>query len=870
MISIRPVRRAALLSAFSLLGLVGLATPNPLLAQERSGPVENPDTPSYIEPPAEIARMLQSDKNYATLEYVSPDGDHFLIPHVNELSTLELMSKTTYRLGELELRPDTDRLWHLDTYGIDGFRFYSLSEQRFIEVDLPAGSFASDFTWSPDGGRIAFLAHLPSHTEAWVADAATGRTRSLSSRRVLATIGTSAGGQGTRPSRMLQWGPDGESVLTLLVPSDRGSEPAYDPIPQGPVTRHTRDEPTSTRTYPNLLDDPRDEALFEHYTTSQLAELSLDGGVRELGEPAMMESISLSPDGEYLLATRIERPFSYITSYRGFPRATVVLDRDGSQVSEVAYQPLREGGGGGDDESDARDFAWMPDGSGLAFLQRAERGRGDPDEADVDEADDDDASRPDRIYRVAAPFDLNDAEVVAESEHPIQSMSASLDGEHLFATLRDGDRRGIGTWEIDSGSGTADAPTMIVDFHDTEDPTALPGELWTHQTANGVGYAMVDGDGESAYLLGDGYKADFRPQPFVDRVSLDDGSTERVFEGAQDFFDQPLVALDDDLDRMIVSRESVTDFPDSFLWDDGDWDNLTNNVDPFPEVTAARRIDFSFERRDGLEVQGRVSLPVGWVEGQKVPAVFWTYPREYTQPELYEAAAIRGRNKNAFTHMSWLRWSDLWLTQGYALVYPDIPIIGENYNDTYIGNLVDAMYAAIRAVDGLDVIDIDRLGHGGHSYGAFATANILANAPYFKAGIAGDGAYNRSLTPAGFQAERRIIWEAPHTYIEMSPFFRADQIDTPLLMYHGGDDNNTGTFPVQSRRMIHALTTLGKTAVLYEYPYESHTPRAIENKLDMWGRFIGWFDEYVKGAGASAISEQGLEQGAATSPGDRR
>ena len=290
----------------------------------------------------------------------------------------------------------------------------------------------------------------------------------------------------------------------------------------------------------------------------------------------------------------------------------------------------------------------------------------------------------------------------------------------------------------------------------------------------------------------------------------------------------------------------MSDFTESFLFEDGTWVNLTNNVDPFPEVTAARRMDFEFERRDGLKVHGRVSLPVDYVEGQKVPAIFWTYPREYERPELYQNAVVRSRNHNAFTHMSWLRWSDLWLTQGYALVYPEIPIIGENYNDTYIGNLVDAMYGAIRAVDALEVIDIDRIGHGGHSYGAFATANILANAPFFKAGIAGDGAYNRSLTPSGFQAERRAIWEAPHTYIEMSPFFRADQIDTPMLMYHGGDDNNTGTFPLQSRRMIHALTELGKTAVLYEYPYESHTPRAIENKFDMWARFIGWFDEWVK------------------------
>jgi len=304
----------------------------------------------------------------------------------------------------------------------------------------------------------------------------------------------------------------------------------------------------------------------------------------------------------------------------------------------------------------------------------------------------------------------------------------------------------------------------------------------------------------------------------------------------------------------------MREFPNSFLWErGGSMVNLTNNRDPFPDITAVERIDFSFTRRDGLVVHGRVSMPVGWKPGDgPVPAIFWTYPREFEAPQEYTNAAIRSRNRNAFTHMSWLRWSDIWLTQGYALVYPDIPIIGKNYNDTYISNLVDAMYGAIRAVDSLGVVDIDRIAHGGHSYGAFTTANLLAHTPFFKAGIAGDGAYNRSLTPTGFQAERRILWEAPNTYLEISPFFAADQIQTPLLMYHGADDDNSGTFPIQSRRMIHALTSLGKTAVLYEYPFESHTPRAIENKLDMWARFIDWLDRWLKKEpAAKAVTEAG-------------
>jgi dipeptidyl aminopeptidase/acylaminoacyl peptidase len=650
---------------------------------------------------------------------------------------------------------------------------------------------------------------------------------------VLATIGTGANGQGTRPSEMLKWTPEG-TVLTLLVPAARGPEPVRNPIPTGPRTRRTREEATPTRTYPYLLEDAHDEVLFVHYTRSQLTELTPGGGARALGEPAMYESIDLSPDGRHILATRIERPFSFITSYQSFPRATVVLDRRGTQVAELAYRALSESDGNASDGGSApRAFAWLPDGSGLGYLRRAERDDSDPT-----------APRPDRVLRSTAPFDLSAGVVLAESADPIGSVTYSRDGAHAFATVTKNGDRGIAHWRLGSSAPNRE---MVVAFHDTDDPTEQPGDVLTSRTANGLEYALVSSDGRSAYLAGAGYKSDFRPRPFIDRVPVGGGAKERVFEGAADSFDQPLVPLDPDLGRMIVSRESMTDFPDSFLWDHGRWENLTINVDPFPQVTAVRRIDFEFERRDGLEVQGRVSLPVGYQDGQRVPAIFWTYPREFEQPEEYEHSAITARNKNAFTHMSWLRWSDLWLTQGYALVYPDIPIIGENYNDTYISNMVDAMYGAMRAVEKLEVIDMDRIGHGGHSYGAFATANLLAHTPFFKAGIAGDGAYNRSLTPTGFQAEPRDIWSAPDTYLEMSPFFKADQINTPLLMYHGGADNNTGTWPIQSERLIHALTSLGKNAALYVYPFESHTPRAIENNLDMWARWIAWFDRYVKG-----------------------
>ena len=810
--------------------------------------------PGYNLPPGPVAELFATDPNFATLNHISPDGDHFVIPLSTELSTLEEVGEETLRLGMLEIRPRTDRPWHLDLYGLYGLRFYSLSTRSQTDVDLPDGVYISDLMWSPDGSQLAFLAHLDDATQVWIASPGDGSVRPAGDTHVITTIGTSSRGQGADPSRMLQWTPSG-SLITLAAPADRGPPPPPPALPSGPTIRHTRAEAMPNRTMPFLLQDDHDTDLFEYYTRSQVVELVPGQPARAIGEAGMYEAISLSPDGRHLIATRIDRPFTFINSYTGFPRVTEVLDvATGEVMATLEERELREGRGGGSQDG-PRDWRWRPDGSGISYLHR--------DAAGDDEAESADAPRGDRVMLLPPPYGDGDAIEVARSGHRINSVSHSLDGRHAFATVsRDGEDA-IVHFALGPAGTPATTPAdgrTLVPFHDPGDALTLPGELLTARTGNGIEHAWMSSDGQSAYLRGDGWKEDFRPRPFVDRMSIADGTTERLFEGSRDTFDQPLVPLDPDLQHMIVSREGKNTFPDSYLWTRdatgggadgtttaGDMENLTRNVDPFPQLTAARRIDFEFTRRDGLEIQGRVSLPVDYVEGTKVPAIFWTYPREYRSEDDFDNATIRARNHNAYTRLTWLRWSDIWLTRGYALIYPDIPIVGQNYNDYYISNMVDGMYAAIRAVDGLGVIDMDRIGHGGHSYGAFATANFLAHTPFFKAGIAGNGAYNRSLTPMGFQAEPRDIWEAPHIYMEMSPFFKADQINTPLLLYHGADDNNSGTYPIQSQRLIQALTGLGKTAVLYEYPYESHTPRAIETNLDMWARWIEWFDRFVKG-----------------------
>jgi dipeptidyl aminopeptidase/acylaminoacyl peptidase len=819
-----------------------------------TGAGQSMERDAYVLPPASVQELFQRDKNITTLDRLSPDGDHFLVPLFQELTDLTRMSQRTLRLAMLELVPAVNREWRLATYGNYGLTIYSLKERRSYPVKLPAGAFVSDMRWSPDGSRLAFIAHLPSASQVWVADVRSGEAQAVSDAPVMATLVARPGGGGEAPEtaggRLLQWLPDG-SLLTVLVPRDRGPEAAEPALPTSPIIRRSRDKETPTSTQPFLLRTAHDERLFKYYTTAQLAVVSPGAAPKPLGTPAMYLDYWVSADGKFILRETIDDPLSYLVPFNSFGKRLEVIDLNGSVLAEVRRRPLQEAQSRGNDaaaDNLPRDVAWRPDGKGLSFLWREARsGEDDPTAP----------PRKDRLMFLAPPFDMARAQTLVSTEHRIGNVRYSKDGRYAFMTLtkqRPGGGSGGRRDDLVAFDLTTPQPTMFVlkANIDPEDPLKLPGEVMTTSTSNGIPSAIVSTDGTSVFLSGKGYKATFKPQPFVDRVAIRTGAATRLFEGSADTFDEPLVPLDADLTRMIVSREGKDQTPDSYLWTraGGQMDNLTHNRDPYPEITRAQRVDFEFTRRDGVEVQGRISLPVGYQPGTRVPAVFWTYPREFEDEKAYTRAAIKARNQNAYTPLSFLRWSDIWLTQGYALVYPDIPILGKDgkFNDHYRSDLVDTMYAAIRKVDELGYVDVNRIGHGGHSYGAFTTGNLLAHTPFFKAGIAGDGAYNRTLTPMTFQGERRSFWDAPTTYVEMSSFFYVDQINTPLLMYHGAQDNNSGTFVIQSERMMQALTGLGKTAVLYIYPFESHAPRARENFLDLWARWLEWFDKYVKNA----------------------
>ena len=308
-------------------------------------------------------------------------------------------------------------------------------------------------------------------------------------------------------------------------------------------------------------------------------------------------------------------------------------------------------------------------------------------------------------------------------------------------------------------------------------------------------------------------------------------------------------SLDDDFTKFIVARESPTQVSDAYLRDaNGQYTKLTSNKDYTPEFTAAIRKRIPVTRADGYKFIVNLTLPSDYKAGTRLPGMFWFYPYEFTDQAGYDRT-LRTNNVNQFPQAG-PRTIEYLALQGYAVANFDPPIFGSNgrMNDNYVSDLVGNLTAVIDELDKQGFIDRSRLGIGGHSYGAFSTVNAMVNTPFFKAGIAGDGMYNRTLTPNGFQSERRDFWEGQKTYLEMSPFLKADKLSGALLMYHSLEDQNVGTDPISSIRMMHALQGLGKTASLYMYPYEDHGPATKETILDQWARWTAWLDIYVKNA----------------------
>jgi dipeptidyl aminopeptidase/acylaminoacyl peptidase len=785
-----------------LLSLVGVA---PLAAQQH-----------YQDPPQPIARIL--DAPPLPLVSVSPDRTFLVLVERASLPSIEEIAAPELRLAGMRFDPRTSGPSR--TTGFRSFRLQPVVGGVERPIQTPAGARLGFPMWDQSGRRFAFTVTQKDAVRLWVADVTTGETRQLTDRPLHSIGGGSC-----------SWMPDGTGLLCRLIPRNRGERPADDVVPFGPAVQEGQGRTTPNRTYQDLLKDSDDESRFEYYALNQLAVIGLDGTVGELGSPGFYISATPAPGGGYLLVQEIHRPWSYVVPANRFPRKISIWTPDGRVVRELADLPLQD-----DIPSDfdavgkgMRNVSWQS-GTPAALVWSVALDQGDPRTA---------AAKRDQVLTLSAPFE-GGPRVLADLEYRYAGASWMPDGRMLLTESWWKTRRSR-TWLI------GDSARVVFDLN-SEDRYAYPGNVVL--TASPLGpVVMTSADGRSVYLFGQGASSE-GDRPFVDRLDLRSGTTTRLWRSAAPFYEEPVALLDPGGRRMLTRRESVRDVPNYVVRDvrSNRISALTRFSDPAPEFAGLSPELVTYRRPDGVELSAKLYLPPGYAKTQgRLPFFFWAYPQEFKSAAA--ASQVQG-SPYRFVRPSGASHLFL-LTQGYGILDgPTMPIVGEGDkepNDTYIQQLVSSAQAAVDKVVDLGVADRERIAVGGHSYGAFMTGNLLAHSDLFRTGIARSGAFNRTLTPFGFQAEERTFWQAPDTYNEMSPFTYANKINEPILLIHGEADNNSGTFPIQSERMYAAITGNGGTARLVMLPAESHGYAARESVGHVLWEMVAWLDRWVKG-----------------------
>jgi len=742
-----------------------------------------------------------------------------LLTEYESMPDIAHMSQPLLRIAGLRITPAYNS--RQQTSFSTGFLLKALTDDSDIRVKLPTGAKLGYAKWSDNDQWLAFAQYSDRGVSLWLAEAETGDTRLLLDKKLNLTVGYG-----------FLWLPDNKHILAYTIPEGRGAPPAESRVPTGPAIQATSGKVSKVRTYQDLLTSAHDEALFDYYTRSQLALVNTaNGTVKKLGPPGIYASVSYSPDGKYLLVNRIKRPYSYMVTYRSFAHAYELWDSKGKHVHTIADLPLAEEVPLHGVAQGPRQVSWRALAPAtLCWVEALDEGNPEKE-----------AAFRDRLMMLAAPCKSPAREIIKVKE---RFSSLSWVEEKGLALLADYDwKKRWRTLSLINVDDESFKPKTLISLS-TQDRYADPGRAVFKRVASGE--SVVKYADASIFLSGSGASPE-GDRPFLDKLNLKTVKKERLFHCQAKTYESFVGFTGDSEDRIITRYESKTEVPNYYLLDLDQKKRrpLTAFQDPAPQLTGVKKELIKYTREDGVELSGTLYLPPKYKKGERLPLVVWAYPREFSNARV--AGQIRG-SSHRFTY--YRGYSQLFfITQGYALLdNAQMPVIGDpkTMNDSFVQQIVASAQAAIDKLDRMGIVDPKRVGVGGHSYGAFMTANLLAHCDLFAAGIARSGAYNRSLTPFGFQSERRTFWEVPEIYFKLSPFMHAHKVNEPILLIHGEVDNNSGTFPIQSKRFYHAIKGHGATAKLVMLPNESHGYRARESVLHVLAEMFDWFDEHVK------------------------
>lgn len=778
---------------------------------------------TYQKPSAEILALAE----YERAPSVSMDTkkEYMLLSYRNTYKTLDDLNQEEMRLGGLRINPITN-ISSTVTY-INNLKIRKIAAKDEVQVSgLPSNARLTNISWSPDEKKIAFTNTTNSGVELWYIDVATVTAKKITSDNLNTNLGSP-----------YNWMKDNETLLVKVLPKNR---PALinekKDLPKGPTVSVSDGSKSQNRTYQDLLKNKNDEANFDALVTSELYKISLAGNAELFKSAAIYAGESFSPDGNYLMLTTIQKPYSYIVPMSRFPQKSVVYDAFGKEIKVVNEVPLTEimPKGFSSVRKGKRSMSWRADKPAtLVFAEALDEG----DQAKkVDFRDE--------IFQWNAPFE-NAPSSMMKTQQRFGGISW---GNDTFAIAYDSwyDTRNTKTYMVNP-SNPNETPKIISD-RNSQDIYSDPGNFETKKNEYGT-YVIATENG-NAYLMGDGYTKDGQ-FPFIDELNLKTLKTKRLYTSNSKDKKEDLLSIEDfKKGDVLVMIQSKNDYPNYYFRNikSGKLTPITTFKNPFESIKNVHKEVIKYKRKDGVDLSGTLYLPANYdrTKKEKLPLLIWAYPAEFKDKN---SAGQSDKNPNEFTFPSYGSFV-YWVTKGYAVLDDaSFPIIGEGTtepNDTFITQLIDDAEAAINAVDNLGYINRKKVAVGGHSYGAFMTANLLSHSNLFACGIARSGAYNRTLTPFGFQSEQRNYWDVPAVYNEMSPFMNADKMKTPLLLVHGDADNNPGTFTLQSERYFQALKGLGAPVRLVLLPKESHGYAAKDNILHLLWEQDQFLEKYLK------------------------